>query len=331
MRIVILTICKTLIIVVSVLIGLAYLTLLERKILGSMQLRMGPQVVGVWGVLQPFADAVKLFGKETILPTHANLIIFWIAPILSLFLALVGWGVIPYGTGIMLADLNIGILYLFAVSSLGVYAVLCSGWASNSKYPFLGALRASAQMISYEVSIGLIILTVVLAAGSLNLTEIVLAQRYIWYIIPLFPACIMFFISSLAETFRPPFDLPESESELVSGYNTEYSALNFGLFFLAEYSHIILMSFFNALLFLGGWLPLLPIAPFTWIPEIVWLSIKVTFYVFCFVWTRASLPRIRFDQLMYLGWKSYLPLSLAYFLFIAGILIGFDYVPPLAK
>lgn len=296
-----------------------------------MQLRMGPQVVGVWGVLQPFADAVKLFGKETILPTHANLIIFWIAPILSLFLALVGWGVIPYGTGIVLADLNIGILYLFAVSSLGVYAVLCSGWASNSKYPFLGALRASAQMISYEVSIGLIILTVVLAAGSLNLTEIVLAQRYIWYIIPLFPACIMFFISSLAETFRPPFDLPESESELVSGYNTEYSALNFGLFFLAEYSHIILMSFFNALLFLGGWLPPLSIAPFTWIPEIVWLSIKVSFYVFCFVWTRASLPRIRFDQLMYLGWKSYLPLSLAYFLFIAGILIGFDYVPPLAK
>lgn len=331
MRIAILTICKTLIIVVSVLIGLAYLTLLERKILGSMQLRMGPQVVGVWGVLQPFADAVKLFGKETILPTHANLIIFWIAPILSLFLALVGWGVIPYGTGIVLADLNIGILYLFAVSSLGVYAVLCSGWASNSKYPFLGALRASAQMISYEVSIGLIILTVVLAAGSLNLTEIVLAQRYIWYIIPLFPACIMFFISSLAETFRPPFDLPESESELVSGYNTEYSALNFGLFFLAEYSHIILMSFFNALLFLGGWLPPLSIAPFTWIPEIVWLSIKVSFYVFCFVWTRASLPRIRFDQLMYLGWKSYLPLSLAYFLFIAGILIGFDYVPPLAK
>lgn len=330
MYFILITFCKTLIIVVSVLIGLAYLTLLERKILGSMQLRMGPQVVGIWGVLQPFADAVKLFGKETILPTHANLIIFWIAPILSLFLALVGWGVIPFGTGIVLGDLNIGILYLFAVSSLGVYAVLCSGWASNSRYPFLGALRASAQMISYEVSIGLIILTVVLAAGSLNLTDIVLAQRYIWYIIPLFPACIMFFISSLAETFRPPFDLPEGESELVSGYNTEYSALNFGLFFLAEYSHIILMSFFNALLFLGGWLPPIYIAPFTWIPEIIWLSIKVTIFVFLFVWTRASLPRIRFDQLMYLGWKSYLPLSLAYFIFIAGIIIGFDCVPPLA-
>lgn len=316
------------IIVVSVLIALAYLTLLERKILGSMQLRMGPQVVGVWGVLQPFADAVKLFTKETILPTHANLIIFWIAPILSLFLALVGWGVIPFGTGQVLADLNIGILYLFAVSSLGVYAVLCSGWASNSRYPFLGALRASAQMISYEVSIGLIILTVVVSTGSLNLTEIVLAQRYIWYIIPLFPACIMFFISSLAETFRPPFDLPEGESELVSGYNTEYSALNFGLFFLAEYSHIILMSFFNALLFLGGWLPPLYWTPFLWVPEIIWLAIKVTIFVFLFVWTRASLPRIRFDQLMYLGWKSYLPLSLAYLIAIIGILIGWNAIPP---
>jgi len=229
----------------------------------------------------------------------------------------------------VLSDLNIGIFYLFAVSSLGVYAVLCSGWASNSRYPFLGALRASAQMISYEVSIGLIILTIIIAAGSLNLSEIVIAQQDIWYIIPLFPAFVMFFISSLAETFRPPFDLPEGESELVSGFNTEYSALNFGLFFLAEYSHIILVSFFNAILFLGGWLPLVQLAPFTWIPEIVWLSLKISGFVILFIWTRASLPRIRFDHLMYLGWKTYLPFSLAYLFFILGLLIGFDWVPPL--
>lgn len=326
---IILTLCKIILIVVSVLIALAFLTLLERKILGSMQLRMGPQTVGVWGVLQPFADAIKLFGKESIIPTHANKIIHWIAPVLSLFLALVGWGVVPFGTGVVLADLNIGILYLLAVSSLSVYAVLSAGWGSNSRYPFLGALRASAQMISYEVSIGLIILTVVIVTGSLNLMEIVLAQSYIWYIIPMLPAGLMFFISSLAETFRPPFDLPEGESELVSGYNTEYSALNFGLFFLAEYSHIILMSFFNAILFFGGWLPIINCAPFNWFPEIFWLSLKVSFFVFLFVWTRASLPRIRFDQLMYLGWKSFLPFSLAYLILIAGLLIGFDCVPPL--
>lgn len=294
-----------------------------------MHLRMGPQVVGLWGLLQPFADAVKLFSKETILPNHSNTAIFLIAPILSLGLALIGWAVIPFGSGLVLADLNIGVLYMFAVSSLGVYAILCSGWASNSRYPFLGALRASAQMISYEVSIGLIILTIVISAGSLNLTEIVNAQRGIWYFIPLFPAFLMFFVSSLAETARQPFDLPEGESELVSGYNTEYSALSFGLFFLAEYSHIIIMSFFNSILFFGGWLSPLSIIEINFIPEIFWLGIKVTFFTFLWIWTRAALPRMRFDNLMYLGWKSYLPLSLAYLIFVAGQLIGFDIIPPI--
>lgn len=318
------------VIVVAVLVGIAYLTLLERKVLGSMQLRVGPQTVGVWGVLQPFADAVKLLAKESIIPNHANRVIYVMAPVISLVLALIGWAVIPLGTGVVLADINIGILYLFAVSSLGAYAVLCSGWSSNSKYSFLGALRATAQMISYEVSIGLIILTVVLSAGSLNLTEIVLAQSSIWYLFPLLPASVMFFISSLAETFRPPFDCVEAESELVSGFHTEYSAVLFVLFFLSEYGHVILMSYFNVILFWGGWLPPISIPIFLFIPEVIWLGLKVSFFLFLFIWARASLPRIRFDNLMHLGWKTFLPLSLACYLFLSAFLLAFDYLPPVA-
>lgn len=312
---------QVLIIIVAVLIGIAYLTLLERKVLGSMQLRLGPQTVGIWGVLQPFADAVKLLAKESIIPAPANRIIFLVAPLVSFILALAGWAVIPFGTGAVLADINIGILYLFAVSSLGAYAVLCAGWSSNSRYSFLGSLRATAQMISYEVSIGLIILTVVLSSGSLNLTEIVLGQTTIWYLFPLLPAAAMFYISSLAETFRPPFDCVEAESELVSGFHTEYSAVLFVLFFLSEYGHVLLMSYFNVILFWGGWLPIINLAPFTWIPDAVWLSVKVAFFLFLFIWTRAALPRIRFDSLMQLGWKSLLPLSLACYLFISGVVV----------
>ena len=318
---------KVIIITIVALVCLAFLTLWERKILGSMHLRTGPTAVGWIGVLQPIADAVKLFSKETVLPNHANIGIFLMSPVIGLTLALIGWAVIPFGYGAVLADLNIGILYLFAVSSLGVYAILCSGWASNSRYPFLGALRASAQMISYEVSIGIIILTVVVSAGSLNLTEIVLAQKGMWYGIALYPSFVMFLISSLAETFRAPFDLPESESELVSGYNTEYSALTFGLFFLAEYSHIIMMSYFNAILFLGGWLS--PSWILDWIPGVIWLGIKVSFLVFWWVWARGSLPRFRYDNIMNLGWKSYLPLSLGHFVLVLGMLIGCDYIAPL--
>jgi NADH-quinone oxidoreductase subunit H len=313
-------ILKILAIVVPLLIGVAYLTLAERKVLGSMQLRKGPNVVGVFGLLQPLADGLKLFSKETILPTHANKIIFLIAPILGFILALISWAAIPYGEGAVLADINLSILYVLAVSSIGVYSVLMSGWSSNSKYAFFGAIRAVAQMISYEVSLGMIIITVILCAGSFNLTDIVLAQKEIYFIIPLFPAFIMFFISALAETNRPPFDLAEGESELVSGFNVEYSAMTFALFFLAEYSHIIIMSVLTSLLFLGGWLSPLPgilgDGP-------LWLGLKATFITFVFVWVRASFPRIRYDQLMQLLWKNYLPLSLALVVFVSSFIYAF--------
>lgn len=310
-------IIKILIIVVPLLIAVAYLTLVERKVLASMQLRKGPNVVGVYGLLQPLADGLKLFSKEIILPTQANLGIFIIAPILALTLALISWAVIPYSRGAVVADINLGILYIFAISSISVYAILTSGWSSNSKYAFFGAIRATAQMISYEVSIGLILMTVIICAGSLNLTEIVLAQREVWYIIPLFPATIMFFISALAETNRAPFDLTEGESELVSGYNVEYSSMTFALFMLAEYSHIILMSVLTSLLFLGGWLPF----PYLDIlPPSLNLAIKATFITFMFIWVRASFPRIRYDQLMQLLWKSYLPLSLSFVVFVASVI-----------
>lgn len=311
-------IIKILIIIVPLLIAIAYLTLAERKILGSIQLRKGPNIVGVFGLLQPIADGLKLFSKETILPTQANLGIFILAPILAFFLALLSWAVIPYSRGAVVADLNIGILYLFAISSISVYAILTSGWSSNSKYAFFGAIRAAAQMISYEVSIGIILMTVVVCSGTLNLTEIVLAQKEIWYIIPLFPAAIMFFISALAETNRAPFDLTEGESELVSGYNVEYSGMTFALFMLAEYAHIILMSVLTSLLFLGGWLPF-PFLEF--LPPAVNLALKGVLVAFLFVWVRSSFPRIRYDQLMQLLWKSYLPLSLGFLVFVASVIL----------
>jgi len=290
--------------------------------------------VGVYGLLQPLADGLKLFTKEIIIPNHANNLIYILAPILSLTLALVAWGVIPYGQGVVLSDLGIGILYLFAVSSISVYAVLMSGWSSNSKYAFLGAIRAAAQMISYEVSIGLIIISVVLCVGSLNLTEIVLAQNHVWFLIPLFPITIMFFVSALAETNRVPFDLTEGESELVSGFNVEYSSMSFALFFLAEYCHIILMSTFGVILFLGGWQGIT--IPFwgyislsdTYFYNFIWFGVKIAVVIFLFIWIRASYPRIRYDQLMALLWKSYLPLSLAFVILVSGLLIGFNAIPP---
>lgn len=315
---------KILSLVVPLLIGVAYLTLAERKVLASIQIRKGPNVVGVFGLLQPLADGLKLFSKETILPTYANLGIFVMAPIVSLALALLSWAVIPYDDGAVIADLNVGLLYIFAVSSISVYAILMSGWASNSKYAFFGAIRAAAQMISYEVSMGLILISVILCVGELNLSSIVLAQKEIWFFIPLFPAFLMFFVSALAETARVPFDLPEGESELVSGYNVEYSAMTFAMFFLAEYSHIILMSLLTAILFFGGWLPIIDIAPLNWIPGPIWLSIKTTFFIFVFVWIRATFPRMRYDQLMALLWKSYLPLSLGFVIFVASILMTFN-------
>jgi len=320
-------VCKILIIVVPVLITMAYFTLIERKVLAAMQRRRGPNIVGIYGLLQPFADALKLLLKETILPTRANLLIFIAAPILTFVLSLVGWAVIPFSNGSVLADLNLGILYLFAVSSLGVYGIITSGWSSNSKYAFLGSLRSTAQMISYEVSIGLVIICVLLCTGTLNLTKIVNYQQDVWYIIPLFPLFLIFFISSLAETNRTPFDLPEAEGELVAGYNVEYSSMGFALFFLGEYINMILMSSMSVILFLGGWLPLFDIVIFNYIPEVAWFSIKTLFMMFVFVWVRATLPRYRYDQLMRLGWKVFLPLSLAWVVLVASILIMFDYLP----
>lgn len=312
---------KIIIIVVPLLIAVAYVTLAERKIMGSMQLRKGPNVVGVFGLIQPLADGLKLFSKETILPTHSNIMIFILGPILSLMLALISWGVIPYSETAVLSDINVSVLYLFAVSSISVYAILMSGWGSNSKYAFFGAIRAAAQMISYEVCIGLILLSVIVCVGELNLIKIVNAQKDCWFIFPLFPAALMFFVSALAETNRAPFDHAEGESELVSGFNTEYSGMTFALFFLAEYSHIILMSLLTALLFLGGWLPFTQVLSF--IPGEINLGLKTTLLVFTFVWVRASFPRMRYDALMQLLWKSYLPLSLGYLILVSSIMIIF--------
>lgn len=321
---------QILIIIVPLLIAVAYFTLAERKILAAIQRRRGPAVVGLWGLGQALADGLKLLVKETVLPSSSNIIIFIIAPILTFLLAIMGWAVIPFGEGLVLSDLNIGILYIFAVSSLGVYGIITSGWASNSKYAFLGALRSTAQMVSYEVSIGLIIINVLLCAGSLNLSTIVLAQEAsLWYIIPLFPVFIMFFISALAETNRAPFDLPEAEAELVAGYNVEYSAMGFALFFLGEYTNILIMCALLTLLFLGGWLPIINIFPLNFIPGPVWFGLKMSLMVFLFIWVRGAYPRYRYDQLMRLGWKVLLPLSLAWVLFTAGILLAFDWYPTL--
>jgi NADH-quinone oxidoreductase subunit H len=295
--------------------------------MAAMHLRMGPNVVGPWGLLQPFADAVKMFVKETILPTSANKIVFLIAPILTFVLALVAWAVIPFGEGLVVSDLNVGILYLFAISSLGVYGIIMAGWASNSRYAFLGALRSAAQMVSYEVSIGFVLVTVLMVVGSLNLSDIVMAQQKIWFVIPLLPMAVVFFISALAETNRVPFDLPEAESELVAGYQVEYSAMTFGLLFMGENANLILMSGLTVILFLGGWLPPFDIAPFTWIPGPIWFMAKIVLMLFVFVWIRATFPRYRYDQLMRLGWKVFLPLSMFWVVLTGGALIAFDLVP----
>jgi NADH-quinone oxidoreductase subunit H len=325
--IILINILKILSIVVPLLISVAYFTLAERKIMGSIQRRRGPNVIGYLGLLQPLADGLKLFAKETILPTAANTGIFILAPLLTFILSLMGWAVIPFGEGIVLSNINVGILYLFAVSSLSVYGIVLSGWSSNSKYAFLGSLRSAAQMISYEASMGFIIVSVILCAGSFNLSEIVFAQKDIWYIFPLFPVFLMFFVSALAETNRHPFDLPEAEAELVSGYNVEYSAMGFALFFLGEYANMLLMSAMTSILFLGGWLPLFDILPFTLLPSPLWLGLKICIFVVLFCWIRAALPRYRYDQLMSLGWKTFLPLSLAWLLFTASVLISFNWLP----
>ncbi|HET6621767.1 MAG TPA: NADH-quinone oxidoreductase subunit NuoH [Dongiaceae bacterium] len=320
-------------IVVPLLLAVAYLTYAERKVMAAMQMRRGPNVVGPWGLLQPIADGLKLMFKETIVPSGASRIPFLVAPMITFTLSLIAWAAIPFGDGIVVADINVGILYLYAISSLGVYGVVVAGWASNSKYPFLGALRSAAQMVSYEVSIGFVLVTVLLCVGSLNLSDIVRAQRHIWFVIPLLPMAVVFFISALAETNRPPFDLPEAESELVAGYFSEYSAMTFALFFLGEYANIWLMSAMTSILFLGGWMPVFGWEPFAegsgwqiaW--HGLWFALKIGFVAFCFLWVRATFPRYRYDQLMRLGWKVFLPVSLGFVVLTAGVLVFFDLLP----
>jgi len=324
---IIIALLKILSITIPMLLAVAYFTVAERKIMGAIQRRRGPNVIGFIGLLQALADGLKLFVKETTLPSNSNLAIFVLAPILSFLLSVIGWAVIPFSHQIVFADINLGILYLFAVSSMNVYGIVLAGWASNSKYAFLGALRSAAQMISYEISIGFIILSIAVCVGSLNLSKIVLAQQEVWLIVPLFPLFVMFYISMLAETNRQPFDLPEAESELVSGYNVEYSAMTFALFFLAEYSNMLLMSSLSAILFLGGWLPPFNIFPLYFIPGSFWFSIKVCVGAIFFILTRATLPRYRYDQLMYLGWKCFLPFAIGYLMFTIGILISFNWLP----
>ncbi len=315
-------------IVVPLLVVVAMLTWFERKVMAAMQLRLGPNVVGPFGLLQPFADGLKLFLKETVIPTGANKVVFVAAPMLTFVLSLIAWAVIPLGEGIVLSDINVGIMYIFAVSSLSVYGIVMAGWASNSRYAFLGALRSAAQMVSYEVSMGFIIITVLLCVGSLNMSEIVKAQEDgFWFFVPLFPMFVIFFVSALAETNRHPFDLPEAEAELVAGYQVEYSSMTFALFFMGEYANMILMSALTAILFLGGWLPPFDVAPFTWIPGPIWFSLKIALLLFVFVWVRATFPRYRYDQLMRLGWKVFLPLSLFWVALTAGALVAFDWLP----
>jgi NADH-quinone oxidoreductase subunit H len=314
------TVAQTLALLVPVLLGVAYLTLAERKVLAAMQLRRGPNVVGPFGLLQPFADAIKMLMKETIVPSGASRFLFILAPMLLFMLAMLAWAVIPVNDGWAIADINVGVLYLFAISSLGVYGVIIAGWASNSKYAFLGALRSAAQMVSYEVSMGFVIVTVLLCVGSLNLSEVVRAQTKVWFFIPLFPMFVIFFISTLAETNRAPFDLPEGESELVAGFFVEYSSMTFALFFLGEYANMILMSALTTILFLGGWLPPMAIEPFIWIPGPIWFILKICLCLFTFIWVRATFPRYRYDQLMRLGWKVFLPFSLVWLVLTAAVL-----------
>ena len=320
-------IAQILAVLMPVLISVAFLVYAERKVLALIQLRRGPNVVGPFGILQSFADALKLLTKENIVPANSNKIVFLLAPIITMVLSLAGWAVIPFAPNWVIADINVGIMYLFAVSSLGVYGIIMAGWASNSQYPFLGALRSAAQMVSYEVSIGFVIITVLLCVGSLNLSKIVEAQETVWFAIPLLPMFVVFFISALAETNRLPFDLPEDESTLVAGFFTEYSSASFVLFFLGEYASMILMSSMTVILFMGGWLPPFDIFPLNAIPGVIWFVIKVIFILFLFIWVRGTFPRYRYDQLMRLGWKIFLPLSLLWVVLTAGFLIVFDMVP----
>ena len=320
----IIMVLEILAICVPLLLCVAYLTYAERKVLAAAQLRKGPNVVGPFGLLQPIADGLKLLMKETVIPSGANRIVFVAAPILTFVLSLVAWAVIPFDNGVAVSNINVGILYLFAISSLGVYGIIMAGWASNSKYAFLGALRSAAQMVSYEVSIGFVIVTVLLCVGSLNLNDIVLAQRTVWFVVPLLPMAVIFFVSGLAETNRSPFDLPEGESELVAGYFVEYSAMTFALFFLGEYANMILVSAMTSILSLGGWLAPLGL---TFIPGPIWFFLKIAAVLFCFLWVRATFPRFRYDQLMRLGWKVFLPFSLFWLVLTAGVLTGMGWLP----
>jgi len=318
---------KILFLLVPVLVSVAMIVWLDRRVWAFVQKRQGPNVVGPFGLLQSLADALKYIFKEMIIPSSSNKVIFILAPIVTMTLALIAWAVIPFGATQVLADINVGILYLFAVSSLGVYGIIMGGWASNSKYPFLGAIRSAAQMVSYEVSIGVIIINVLLCVGSLNLNDIVIAQQNMWFVIPLFPMFVIFFISALAETNRPPFDLPEAEAELVAGYQTEYSGMMYAMFWLGEYANILLMCAMGAVLFLGGWLSPLEIYPFTLVPGAIWLILKILLLFFLFALVKAIVPRYRYDQLMRLGWKVFLPFSLIWVVLTASYLFYFNLLP----
>jgi NADH-quinone oxidoreductase subunit H len=323
---------KIVAIILPLLLSVAYLTLAERKIIALMQLRKGPNVVGPFGLLQPLADGLKLMFKELIFPKKSDKLVFLLAPMITLILSLVGWAVIPFGQDMVLANINVGVLYILAISSLGVYGIIMAGWASNSKYAFLGAIRSSAQMISYEVSIGLVLISVLLCSGSLNLTDIVNSQSHMpWFIkLLLLPMMVIFFISCLAETNRLPFDLPEAEAELVAGYNVEYSSMMFAMFFLGEYANMILTSAVTVILFMGGWLPPFGIEALTILPGFVWMLLKISFLLFCFIWIRASFPRYRYDQLMHIGWKVFLPISLLWVVIMAAALIYSGQLPGLS-
>ena len=318
---------RILFLLVPVLVSVAMIVWLDRRVWAFVQKRQGPNVVGPFGLLQSVADALKYIFKEIIIPSSSNKIIFILAPIVTMTLALIAWAVIPFSATQVLADINVGILYLFAVSSLGVYGIIMGGWASNSKYPFLGAIRSAAQMVSYEVSIGVIIINVLLCVGSLNLNDIVIAQQNLWFVIPLFPMFVIFFISALAETNRPPFDLPEAEAELVAGYQTEYSGMMYAMFWLGEYANILLMCAMGAILFLGGWLSPIEVYPFTLIPGAIWLILKILFLFILFALVKAIVPRYRYDQLMRLGWKVFLPLSLTWVILTASYLFYFNLLP----
>ena len=318
---------KILFLLLPVLVSVAMIVWLDRRVWAFVQKRRGPNVVGPFGLFQSLADALKYIFKEIIIPASSNKLVFVLAPVVTMTLALISWAVIPFGEDFVLADINVGILYLFAVSSLGVYGIIMGGWASNSKYPFLGAIRSAAQMVSYEVSIGVIIINVLLCVGSLNLSDIVMAQQNLWFVIPLFPMFVIFFISALAETNRPPFDLPEAEAELVAGYQTEYSGMMYAMFWLGEYANILLMCAMGSILFLGGWLPIIDIYPLNLVPSPIWMVLKILFLFFLFALIKAIVPRYRYDQLMRLGWKVFLPLSLTWVVLTASFLFYFNLLP----